>query len=279
MRSAALLSIAAACTWLTPAIASACSCFVQEALLWPKSGDLAEDEAVLLRYEGETPEDPCGGSLLSSAANEHRAFVDGTEVDLTPLEDRPGFALDPAPAVGATVTLVRCGYGEEACDPDTVSPDARWDLTVVEAAAEGPSAPTVGDVGYELVEYDNCGETVKARDWTIDVTPDDAEPRVHEILIGPAGEESRRFVFTASDEPLEYTIRRKEEDAGKNVCATVRSYDMAGNQSSEASSCYELGQRETLDRAGCSCAADPNPGRNLVLTLLALTVLLRTRRS
>lgn len=267
------LSVVAVGAWLTPAVANACSCFNEEVLLWPQGGELADNQAILLENQG------CGTHLGSGPAQEHAAFVDGLKVDLVPIEGRPGYTLDPMPEVGTTVTIARCGY-EPECELDMVAADARWDLTIVDAASDGPAKPDIGELDYELAEFDDCGfGTIKARDWTIEVTPDDGEPRLHEIKIGPEGEETTRFVFTRSDEQLEYTLRRTEEDAGKNVCATVRTYDMAGNESSAASSCYELGQRETLDRAGCSCAADPNPGRNFALTVLALTVLLRTRRS
>lgn len=267
------LSVAAVGAWLTPSVAHACSCFNEETLRWPLGGELAQNEAILLENQG------CGTSLGVGPVQEHAAFVDGQQVELVPVAGRPGYTLDPVPEVGTTVTLARCGF-EQECDLDTVSDDARWELTIVDAVDGGPSAPSLGELDYDLTEFDDCGfGTIKARDWTIAVTPDDDEPRLVEILVGPAGDESRRFVFTTSTASLGVTIRRTEEDAGKNVCATVRSYDMAGNQSTEASSCYELGQRETLDGGGCSCSADPNPGRNFVLTLLALTVLLRTRRS
>jgi len=275
-RAASLLafSVVAVGAWLTPAVAEACSCFTDEVLLWPQDGSLAEDEALLLQIQG------CGTSLGSGDAQEHVAFVDGNRVELASVDGRPGYTIEPMPEVGTTVTIARCGY-ELECELDMVEPDNRFDITIVDAASGGePADPAVTELDYELAELDDCGfGTIKARDWTFELTPDSGEPRVHEITLGSEDDLRPAYRFTESSEPVEYVFRRTEEDAGKTVCATVRSYDMAGNQSSEVSTCYELGRRETLDRAGCSCAADPNPTQNLVLTLLALTALLRTRRS
>ena len=268
------LAVAAVGAWLTPAVANACSCLNEEVLLWPQGGELGQNEAILLESQG------CGTFLAFGPSQEHAAFVDGQEVELVALEGRPGYTLDPMPEVGTTVTIARCGY-EPECELDTVAADARWELTIVDAVSGGPAKPDVGDLDYELTEFDDCGfGTIKARDWTFELTPSDDQPLVHEILFGPQGEAGPpAFRYTESSEQFDYTFRSTTEYAGQTVCVMVRSYDMAGNQSTEASSCYELGQRETLDGTGCSCAADPNPGRNFVLTLLALTVLLRTRRS
>ena len=266
------LSIAALATWLTPTAADACSCYLGEVLLWPQGGELAENEAILL---GQDLSD-CGKEQVDpweTSAIEHGAFVDGQAVELVELDDRPGFALEPAPSVGSTVTIARCGYDNIPCDLDTVDPEARWDLTVVAAVDGGPAAPTLANLDYELAEFENCGAgIVKARDWTIDLTPDSDKPRMHEIRIGPEGEQTQRYVFTESTEVVEYTIRRTEEDAGKTVCATVRTFDMAGNESPEVSSCDELGRYETLDRAGCACTTSPNAPPTWIVTLALLLI-------
>jgi len=248
------LAALALTAWVAPSTARACSCYATVDLAWPtENAEFPANGLIVL-------DSFCGGSL-----DDVTVWVDGVEASLVSDPDRMGghgLTIVPEPAVGALVEL-------EFVDPEFGGKPGEGLQYSFEVGARddlGPAAPTLGELDYviEEVEGGSCGpiETSSARDWSLSIDGQaEEETVVYLVTLGPEGDDglgtTRRLV--GGQEDLELTIRRFEEDAGSNVCARVRTFDMAGNEAPIVSTCQELGRRETLDREGCACSADPSP--------------------
>ncbi|MCH9680751.1 MAG: hypothetical protein K0V04_04885 [Deltaproteobacteria bacterium] len=286
LRRLALLSglSAAAFVWALPAVASACSCFPYVEMQSPADGDtVAVNELLVMNVS-------CGGS-----ASDLEVLVDGQPVALLRDETRMaghGYAIVPPPPVGAFVEIEGCP-GYDSCDQarglgiDDPSERVALSFTVGEADDLTPMPPALLDLRHDIddVWVGNCGddETETGRKWQFTVDGrEPQEPVLYHIEVGPVGGEpttTRRFSAQA-DEDLELALTRLQEDAGSDVCVTVRTFDMAGNEAPSVSTCETLANDDTLDAtAGCSCSADGDR-RGMLGTglLLVLGGWLRRRR-
>lgn len=231
----ALLTVA----WSQPA--RACTCVPTVWIEWPTGGSvMAANDLLLVRSS-------CDGEL-----DELQVTLNGQPASLV-ASDRllgQGVAISPEPSPGTTVRI------ENA--------DGEVELEVVVGGRDevAPAAPELLALDHVLVpeayQGSDCAsspEPVPARDWTLELEGQAAdEDLLYHVTLGPEGSdgEVRTAVATGMEEVL-VTLRRFEEDAGKNVCATVRTFDMAGNEGEEVQTCYALDRRDTLD-GGCACS-------------------------
>ena len=279
-RRAALVTIAAAGLLALPATASACSCFYYGSLVWPQDGGTL----------------PANGSLVFSASCSATFFADATTFEAwvdgqpaTLVADDPsvmtgvGFKLDPAPAPGATVELSNCGPEPDCADEADPESGLQFvTFTVGEPDTTPPAAPLLAPIDYEIVEVPlECGENpTPARDWSVRIDGDGPadEPRVYIVDLAPEDDDDPTVAhtFAMGGDTVDLVIQRLTEDAGEEVCATVRTFDLAGNEADPVSSCRKLRRGETL---GCACtASDDAGGPTGLLALFGLVALARRRR-
>ncbi|MBL4687568.1 MAG: hypothetical protein JKY37_23435 [Nannocystaceae bacterium] len=265
----------------TPSVAQACSCGAVAALLWPADGVTVPPNTLVVA------ESDC--ERLLAFGHQLSVWVDGVEAALVDssadgASHSHGLVIEPTPVEGAEVQVSNCGTQQQCAE--STWPLARWvSFTIGAADNVPPVVPSVSSLAYDLVTAPlECGENpTPARDWSVGIEGS-AEPLLYEVSVGPQGEEpSVRVAYVeAGDEDLEIVVRRLAEDAGSDVCATVRVFDMAGNEAESASSCHELAQDETLKDSGCACSTSGSRGGSRVGwtgLLLGLWAFRRRRRS
>lgn len=130
----------------------------------------------------------------------------------------------------------------------------------VAAWARPAAAPVVRGLEYVDVPP-NTGECdpidVFSREWsfTIDGRASDEVVLGLELVGGGGNAETRFVVGWDGANAIDMTMRRIEEDAGSDVCLTVRTFDLAGNEAEPVRVCQMLEALETLERDGCACAS------------------------
>ncbi len=252
---------AAAWAGAMPSTAQACSCFPYVDVQWPAAGqDVAANDLIVLQTS-------CGGS-----SSDLVVLVDGEPAALVADEDRMGgmgFVITPEPAVGATVEIEGCpGYAscEQAAELGLPAAE-RIELSFVVGERDDaePQPPVLAALSYTIEEawIGGCGDDESyepAREWSFVIDGQEpAESVIYQVELGPAdGDPTRTRRFTVDGQAqLDLTLQRLEEDAGSTVCATVRTFDMAGNEANTVSSCQALDRDETLDgMQGCTCSAE-----------------------
>lgn len=296
------LTVTATAAWAIPQVADACSCFPDADLQWPADGgQMAANDALRIIST-------CGGIQPS----EFDVWINGEEATLVTTERGPltGFAIEPAPAPGATVDLRACpGYGSceafEELEQELGEGILEASFTVTEEDGLRPLAPTVARTTFEQTEVDEyagdgCGSEVigtrVAQDWTVELDPAaDDEALVYVVTVGPSDADDpaqrHRFVREGT-EPTTVTLRRfptsQELDDGQEICVTVRAVDMAGNESDAVTDCQFVEPDEIIpdgedSRAAphsCACQSgdDPRGAAGMLAGLLGLWGLRRRRR-
>ena len=270
-------------TWSLAPDARACSCAPWVDVLWPREGSMVPADHLVVLDVG------CGG-----AADQLHVEVDGQAAMLVADEERLaglGHAIVPRPPVGTLVEITGCpGWAscDEAPAPGEAEPAGRIVLAFHVAPPDEtlPAAPQLGDLDYVEVEAPlpgGCDQTRPARDWSFHI--DGQAPgraRLYLVELGPAGAETTRAVRVAIDggTRLPVVVRRFEDDASSEICATVRTFDLAGHEAPTVETCRRLAADETLapvDR-GCSVGAAPRTMAGAALLLLGI-VIVRRRRS
>lgn len=254
--------------WALPAPADACSCAP-----WLEVRAPAEDGVL-----------PSNGLLVIDAecgaqATDLEVYVDGQRAHLVPDNQRMlglGHEILPAPEPGAVVEVIGCP-GFASCDEardeardggEPVDDDAppfgsiALAFTVGDHDQTAPTPPALGGLDYLLADVEEpCsfeGTTRPAREWSVPIDGRADEPVLYHVSVGPTdgGEPTRtRRMVLEGEEDLELTLLRFAEDAGHDVCATVRTFDLTGNEADPVRTCTQLGRRETLTAPGCACAA------------------------
>lgn len=268
--------------WVAPSAAQACSCFPSVDIDWPVDGATTPANGRLLMRSF------CGGD-----PQHFNVIVDGDEASLR-LDDAmsggtglEAYRIEPQPQPGATVEISGCP--EEGCLGFT--DDTQLSFTVGAADLQAPSAPGLGPLSFELedVELFDCGELdqeiQRARDWEVDIEASaDAmgQALLYVVSLGPEGggepTTAQKLALDGSQD-ITAIVRRFEEDAGSNVCAEVRTFDMAGNEAEPVEVCRNLEQDDTLDGGqGCVCSASDGSRGWSAAGLLALLLLVRRRR-
>ncbi|MCY1060829.1 MYXO-CTERM sorting domain-containing protein [Nannocystis sp. SCPEA4] len=248
----------------------------------PLDGDLAPTNALVwMSTSGD-----CGGDPESIHVR-----VDGEPATLVAVPDGPPgrvFRIEPEPGIGAVIQLEGCpGYAscEEAGDDVYGRVDVSF--TAGGRDEQAPAAPLLRDLDYviEDVMPGACDEskTEPAREWSFVVDGQAAEaPLIYHVSVGPKDGDrptTSRHVAADGAADLALALLRREEDAGSEVCVTVRTFDLAGNEAAAASSCRELDQNETLDGDGCACSSGSGgSGWSAVWLLLGAWSLRRRRR-
>jgi MYXO-CTERM domain-containing protein len=253
------LAAAGLVVWALPAVARACSCDASVTILAPADGATAPANALVLLTSF------CGGS-----PDELEVLVDGVPASLGIDPERAaglGFRIVPEPAPGALVEIAGCP-GWESCEQalEQTGQEA-WNkvelsFTATERDEQAPAAPVIQGLDYVIAEGECSYEEPPrpARDWSFTVDGQaEEQPLVYHLSLGPTGGSEPTeswYVALDGEEDAERTLRRFQEDAGSEVCLTVRTFDLAGNEAEAASSCQELARRETLDGEGCACSSD-----------------------
>ena len=252
-----------------PDTARACSCEPWVDIQAPLDGSTHPSNGLLVI------DAQCGGDPATL-----KVFVDGQPASLLPEHNRMvglGYEISPEPEPGAVVEIIGCpGYAscDEAREVGGVNDEdelpfgaVEMSFTVGERDETAPVAPVMGGLDYVLEDVEEfCsyeGGTRPAREWSFTLDGQTDEPVLYHVTLGPAGSDdptrTRRVVLDGDDD-LELTLRRFAEDAGHEVCATVRTFDLTGNEADSVSTCAELGRRETLQDEGCACSAGGPPG-------------------
>ncbi|MCA9709446.1 MAG: hypothetical protein KDK70_26635 [Myxococcales bacterium] len=262
-----------------PRVAAACSCEPTLRVQAPQDGDTLPSNGLLL-IEAE-----CGGD-----PGAFEVYVDGEQARLVYEPHRMlglGYRIDPEPEPGAEVQLFGCpGFSD--CDEARAEYGAESELpygwielsfTVGERDATAPAPPALQGLDYVVDEVEDfCGldpDPRPAREWSLTIDGRADEPVLYHVSVGPAGDEPTRTRQLAldGDADLEIVLRRFAEDAGHDVCATVRTFDLTGNEADAVATCTELDRWDTLEPQGCACSARGGAGAGgqgaaLVMVLL-----------
>ncbi|MBZ5708461.1 MYXO-CTERM sorting domain-containing protein [Nannocystis pusilla] len=245
----------------------------------PLAGDVAPANALVWMSTAKN----CGGDPESIHVR-----VDGEPATLVAVPDGPpglAFRIEPEPSVGAVVQLEGCpGYAscEEAGDDVYGKVDVSFTAGVRDEKA--PAAPLLHDFDYVIEDVMpgacDSSRTEPAREWSFVVDGQAAEaPLIYHVTVGPKdGDEPTTSRHVAADgaADLALALLRREEDAGSEVCVTVRTFDLAGNEAEAARACRELGRNETLEQ-GCACSSGGS-GWSAVWLLVGAWSLRRRRR-
>ncbi len=246
-----------------PAVAHACDCAPWLDVKAPADEAVHPSNGLLII------ESSCGG-----APEDLEVRVDGREAMLVVEHHRmvgAGYRIIPEPDPGAVVELRGCP-GFASCDEadevwgtasDEELPWGAIDMsfTVGEPDTVAPRPPTMEALDYQVEDYEDfCfgNEAGTARQWSIEIDGQADEPVLYHVSLGPEGSDDptrTRKVVLESEADLELTLRRFQEDAGRDVCATVRTFDLTGNEADPVRSCVELARNETLD-GSCACSVD-----------------------
>lgn len=284
-------------SFASPARADVCDCAPSLQVQAPADQGVLPDNGLVV-IEAE-----CGADPTDLAV-----YVDGQRAQLVPERGRmigAGHRILPEPEVGAFVEIYGCAHPSEDgdrdgdqddCDPtpapadlvdgDPPSPEwIEWTFTVGERDQIAPLPPVLGGLDYLRADItDGCDleDTPRAaREWSLPVNGQADEPVLYHVSVGPAGasEPTRtRRVVLEGDADLELTLLRFAEDAGHDVCATVRTFDLTGNEADPVQACTQLGRRETLAATGCACTVDAGPRGWTGAGLLVLLGLVARRR-
>ncbi|MEM9463459.1 MAG: hypothetical protein AAGF11_55475, partial [Myxococcota bacterium] len=232
-----------------PARAEVCDCAPSLQVRAPADEGVLPDNGLVV-IEAECGADP----------TDLEVYVDGQRAHLVPERGRmvgTGHRILPEPEEGAFVEIYGCAHpsgdgdenaDEDDCDPtpapadllddDATSPGRiEWTFTVGERDEIAPLPPVLGGLDYLRADItDGCDleDTPRAaREWSLPVDGQADEPVLYPVSVGPAGarEPTRtRRVVLEGDADLELTLLRFTEDAGHDVCATVRTFDLTGNE-------------------------------------------------
>lgn len=247
MRLALACSVAGTLTALAlvPQAAHANSCIPTVGQMIPEDGQPMAANARALA-EGD-----CGIDTTGWVVD-----VDGDPSDLkVNAAEFPGsfttIWVEPPPESGSVVEIFGCIEGCVGDDPE-------YDLTriydIQDDDLSAPEAPSLYDLSFEdeIVEQWNWDsddpepELVAVRHWTLRyMRPSFAQPLVWEIEIGPAGS-TTDMARIMLDNAESLVVDRYVADAGEQVCATVRAYDLANNISEDSVVCVQVGDDQDL---------------------------------